>query len=236
MSLLSCKNLSMSYDNNNALTDISFDVDNGDYLCIVGENGSGKSTLLKGLLGLMSPISGEILFGDNLKPNEIGYLPQQQSINRSFPASCFEVVLSGTLSKKGLIPFYNKHDKARALDAMQKLNILSLKNKSYKQLSGGQQQRVLLARALCATDKLLIVDEPTTGLDPLISSEFYKLIHKLNKLYGITIIMTSHDINSLTKYATKILHLKNNVQFIGTYDEYKNTEIGKTFLGGISHV
>ncbi|MCQ2979527.1 MAG: ABC transporter ATP-binding protein [Clostridia bacterium] len=235
MSLLLCKELSMAYDNNKALCDISFDVEQGDYLCIVGENGSGKSTLLKGILGLMSPLKGEIIF-DGIKPNEIGYLPQQNNVQRDFPASCYEVVLSGCLSKKGIIPFYTKQDKDRANENMQKLNISSLKNRSFKELSGGQQQRVLLARALCATDKLLIVDEPTTGLDPLMTSEFYKIIHKLNKLYGITIIMTSHDINTLTKYATKILHLKNNVLFYGSYDEYKDTEIGKTFLGGISHV
>lgn len=236
MSLLQIKNLFMAYDNNKALEDISFEVNKGDYLCIVGENGSGKSTLLKGILGLYPTIRGEIIFSEGLKPNEIGYLPQQNTEKRDFPASCFEVVLSGCLSKKKFLPFYTKSDKEKALENMGKLNILSLRNKSFKELSGGQQQRVLLARALCATDKLLVVDEPTTGLDPLMTSEFYKLIHKLNTLYGITIIMTSHDINSLTKFATKILHLKNKVEFIGTFDEYKNTEIGKRFLGGISHV
>lgn len=236
MSLITCKNLCMSYDNNNVLNNISFNVEEGDYLCIIGENGSGKSTLLKGLLNLMPINSGEIILESGLNRNEIGYLPQQNNVQRDFPASVFEVVLSGLLSHKKLFSFYTKKDKEIAIENMQKLNILSLKNKSFKELSGGQQQRVLLARALCATNKLLIVDEPTTGLDPLMTSEFYKLINKLNKLYGITVIMTSHDVTTLTKFSNKILHLQNSVAFFGSYDDYKKTSIGKTFLGGISHV
>ncbi|MCQ2748762.1 MAG: ABC transporter ATP-binding protein [Clostridia bacterium] len=232
MSLLSVKELSMQYDNTYALNDISFSIEEGDYLCIVGENGSGKSTLLKGILGLMPVSSGDVLFGDGLKPNQIGYLPQSNNMQRDFPASCYEVVLSGRLSRKGINPFYNKKDKEKANEVMNLLQISDLAKKSFKELSGGQQQRILLARALCATDKLLVVDEPTTGLDPMMTAEFYKLVNKLNKLYGITIIMTTHDTTTLSKYANKILHLQNSVAFFGSVSDYEKTDLAKMFLGG----
>lgn len=230
MSILECKNISMSYDGVAVFDNLSFNVNNGDYLCIVGENGSGKSTLMKGLLGLKSVTSGEIIYSDGLKKNEIGYLPQQSGAQRDFPASVYEVVLSGRLNKRGLLPFYSHADRQAALGNMERLGILELKNRCYKELSGGQQQRVLLARALCATSKLLILDEPVTGLDPLASSEMYRLISALNKESSITIIMVSHDIVAAVDHADHILHLSNNEDFFGTTEDYTHSELGSRFL------
>lgn len=230
--LLSCKKICVSYESNKALKNISFNVCSGDYISIIGENGSGKSTLLKALLGLTPITSGSITYHNGLKPNEIGYLPQQSAAQKDFPASIYEVVLSGTINKS--LFFYSKQSKKIAEENMTKLNITNIKNKSFKELSGGQQQRVLLARALCATEKLLIVDEPTTGLDPIMTKEFYKLIYKLNKLYNITIIMTSHDVNAISKHSNKILHLQNEVLFFGSTKDYLETDYGKAFLGGLN--
>lgn len=164
--MLNIKDLSVFYDNNEVLSNINFSLNKGDYLSIIGENGSGKTTLIKTILGLIKPKKGNIHF-DNIKKNEIGYLPQQGIIQKSFPASVFEVVISGRLNNKKFLPFYTHKDKKIALDNLKKLNIENLKNKSYKDLSGGQQQRVALARALCSTKELLILDEPSTGLDPI---------------------------------------------------------------------
>lgn len=231
MSFISCNNISLAYDGKTVVDNLSFEVNSGDYLCIVGENGSGKSTLIKGLLGLLHPISGSIKFGDGLKSNQIGYLPQQTAHQRDFPASVFEVVLSGCINKMGLRPFYSRADKKRALDNMQRLHIEALKNTCYHELSGGQQQRVLLARALCATDKLLLLDEPVSGLDPIVTNEMYELIDDLNKTDKLTIIMVSHDIISSINRASHILHLKNGPVFFGKTEDYRSSEIAKTFLG-----
>ena len=192
MELISCNNVSFSYENTSVIKDLSFSVNSGDYLCIVGENGSGKSTLIKGLLGLKNPSSGQIVRGSELKSNEIGYLPQQTPAQKDFPASVFEVVLSGRLNSRGIRPFYTKNDKKIAEENIHRLGIEHLQKRSYRELSGGQQQRVLLARALCASKKLLLLDEPVTGLDPIVTEEMYRLIDELNKKEKITIIMVSH--------------------------------------------
>lgn len=209
MALFSLKNVTIGYSKKKVLENLSFEVNAGDYLCIVGENGAGKSTLMKTMLGLTPVLSGEITLGDNLKQTEIGYLPQQTIVQRDFPATVKEIVESGCLAKCGIRPFYTKKQKDLVKYQMEKLGILHLANKCYRNLSGGQQQRVLLARALCATSKILLLDEPVSGLDPKVTAELYELIQKINN-DNITIIMISHDILAAKKYASHILHLKNN--------------------------
>ena len=228
MALLTVKDLSLGYDNRTIAEDLNFTVSAGDYLCIVGENGSGKSTLMKTLLHLQPPVKGEILTGDGLKNNEIGYLPQQTIVQRDFPASVREIVLSGCQSRCGLRPFYNKAEKALAQENMKRMRITDLADRCYRELSGGQQQRVLLARALCATRKVLLLDEPVSGLDPKVTAEMYELIKELND-EGITIIMISHDIAAALRYATNILHIGSSV-FFGTKEEYLESDTGKFFL------
>ena len=221
MAQLTCQNLRVGYDGKSVLQNLSFEVFAGDYLCIVGENGSGKSTLMKTILGLLSPISGRILTGDGLRKNEIGYLPQQTVVQKDFPASVREIVLSGCQGRCGSRPFYNKEEKQLALDAMDKMQITQLAKRCYRELSGGQQQRVLLARSLCATQKMLLLDEPVSGLDPKVTAEMYALIEKLNCEDGITVIMISHDIAAAVQYASHILHIGDTV-FFGTKDAYLN--------------
>lgn len=232
MALISCHNTSFGYEGNVAIKDLNFEVCSGNYLCIVGENGSGKSTLIKGLLRLKAPISGSITMGDGLRTNEIGYLPQQSAAQKDFPASAFEVVLSGRLGARGVRPFYSGKDKSIALDNIKRLGIEDLQNRCYREMSGGQQQRVLLARALCATQKLLLLDEPVAGLDPVVTNDLYALIKKINKETGITIVMVSHDIKSAVNYASHILHLKNTQLFFGETSEYIVSNIGSSFIGG----
>lgn len=231
MALITCQDISLSYENHTVLSNLTFHINTGEYLCIVGENGSGKSTLMKALLSLKQPDEGTIQFGDGFIRTEVGYLPQQSSVQKDFPASVWEVVLSGCLNRRGLRPFYTKEEKQKAYSNMEKLGIQSIKSKSFKELSGGQQQRVLLARALCATQKLLILDEPVAGLDPMVTKDLYHLIQKLND-DGITVIMVSHDIESAVKYASHILHLHNKPMFFGTTESYLDSTIGKRFLGG----
>jgi len=226
MSQLICQNLSLGYDGKEIINNLNFSVNSGDYLCIIGENGSGKTTLMKTLLGLHKPMGGTIEMGDGLKQNEIGYLPQQTVVQKDFPASVYEIVLSGCQSRCGLRPFYNKDEKSLALEAMGKMNILPLQKRCYRELSGGQQQRVLLARALCATGKLLLLDEPVSGLDPKVTQEMYQLIETLNKKDGITVIMISHDLNAAIAYASHILYIGKNM-FFGTRDEYLASDIAK---------
>lgn len=219
MALLTCQDLSLGYDGKEIVGDLSFEVNAGDYLCIVGENGSGKSTLMKTILGLNSPISGSITAGDDLKQTEIGYLPQQTEVQRDFPASVWEIVLSGCQNRQGMRPFYSRADKTLADENIEKLGLSQLKKRCYRELSGGQQQRVLLARALCATSKILLLDEPVSGLDPKVTAEMYELIERLNKESGITIIMISHDIDAALRYADKILHIGKKI-FFGPAREY----------------
>lgn len=228
MAQLSCQNLSLGYEGRAILQNLNFSVNQGDFLCIIGENGSGKSTLMKTLLGLLSPIDGKVMTGDGLQPNEIGYLPQQTVVQKDFPASVEEIVLSGCQGRCGLRPFYNKAEKQLAEQNIERMNITSLKKRCYRELSGGQQQRVLLARALCATQKLLLLDEPVSGLDPKVTLEMYRLIEQINKNDGITIIMISHDIVSAVKYATHILYVGKEI-FFGTKSEYLNSDITKRF-------
>lgn len=230
MAQIICKNLVVGYEGQVVRDNINFAVNTGEYLCIVGENGSGKSTLMKTLLSLQKPMGGEIIFGDGLLPNEIGYLPQQSTVKRDFPATNFEIVLSGNLSHSSF--FYSKEDKDNALDAMTRLHIDKFKDKCFRELSGGQQQRVLLARALCATKKVLLLDEPVSGLDPKVTAEMYALVKELNEKDNITIIMISHDLNDALKYATHILHIGSEV-FFGTKSEYLNSDLGKQFTSEI---
>lgn len=206
MPQLTCKNLTLGYGTKTVIENLSFSVNKGDYLCIVGENGSGKTTLMKTILRLLKPLSGTISTGDGLLPDEISYLPQQTDVQRDFPASVWEIVLSGCQSRCGRRPFYNKTEKQLAMAAMEKLGITQLAKKCYRELSGGQQQRTLLARALCAAQKMLLLDEPVTGLDPAATQEMYDLIEQLNKS-GITIIMISHDIEAALKHASHVLHI-----------------------------
>ncbi len=228
MALLTVQDVSLGYDSNVILSDISFEVNIGDYLCIVGENGSGKSTLMKTVLGLQRPIKGRIITGDGLKNNEIGYLPQQTIVQKDFPASVREIVLSGCQGRCGLRPFYNNEEKKLAEENMERMGITDLAKRCYRDLSGGQQQRVLLARALCATRKILLLDEPVSGLDPKVTTEMYNLILGLNR-EGITIIMISHDISAALRYATHILHIGKDI-FYGTRDEYVSSSAGRSFI------
>lgn len=234
MSLIKCENVALAYDGKEVASDISFQVNKNDYLCIIGENGSGKSSLIKAILGLIKPTRGQIVFGDGLKQNEIGYLPQQTAVQKDFPASVNEVVLSGCLnSSKPFAPFYTKEQKSKAYENMERLQISDLRDKCYRELSGGQQQRVLLARALCATKSLLLLDEPVTGLDPIVTNDFYKLINEINVGMDITVIMVSHDIASAVENSTHILHLQHKQLFYGKTKDYLETDLGKYFSGNI---
>lgn len=232
MSLIRCENVSFAYGGKTAVSGVNFEVNAGDYLCIIGENGAGKSTLIRGLLRLKKPSSGNITYGDGLHPNEIGYLPQQTEAQKDFPATVREVVLSGCLNSLGMHFFYSKDEKRRAHDNMELLGITDLSDRCYRELSGGQQQRVLLARALCATKKLLLLDEPVTGLDPVIAGELYRVIRDLREQKHITIIMVSHDVNGAVREADHILHLANGQKFCGPTVRYINDPIGRAFLGG----
>ncbi len=231
MAQIICDKVSLGYEGHIIAENIKFTVDEGDYLCVVGENGVGKSTLIKAITGLMEPISGEIFLGDGVTKKNIGYLPQQTDIQRDFPASVREIVLSGCLSKCGLRPFYNKKEKEIAEENMKKLGIFDLSRRCYRDLSGGQQQRVLLARALCAAQKLILLDEPAAGLDPVAMQEMYETIHELNKKEGMTIVMVSHDINAAVKYAKHILHIGSEPLFFKSAEDYVKSDVGKAFLG-----
>ena len=234
--IFECKDVTLGYENKVVAKNLNFKIDQGDYLCVVGENGTGKSTLIKTLLGLIKPLHGEVIANVQGKNHKgVGYLPQQTQAQKDFPASVWEVVLSGVLNNDHRCPFYNKKDKAEAEKNMEKLNILDLKKRCYRELSGGQQQRVLLARALCATDSVLILDEPVTGLDPAASMEFYETIKDLNKKENVTIIMVSHDIKNALNYATHILHLEQENDFFGTVEEYKKSNVSNMFLGGVAN-
>ena len=229
--LLDCRDASLGYEGKPVWEHLTFQVRSGDYLCIVGENGSGKSTLLKSLLGLLKPLSGEIVHADTLRGGSIGYLPQQTRAQKDFPATVTEVVRSGFISGKGMRFFYTAQEKSRALMNMGKLGVLELKDRCYRELSGGQQQRVLLARALCAAGELLILDEPVTGLDPAAAQELYRTLEYLNKKEGIAIVMVTHDIQNALQYATAILHAGHGQWFYGTTAEYLASPWGKRFGG-----
>jgi len=230
MPLLSCHNLSLGYEGRALVTDLSFTVNAGDYLCVVGDNGSGKSTLIKTILRLKQPAAGRVVTGDGLKHDEIGYLPQQTAAQKDFPASVREVVLSGCLNRCGLRPFFSMSERRMAEEYMEQMGVARLAKRCYRELSGGQQQRALLARALCAARKALLLDEPAAGLDPVASVEMYELIERLND-GGVTIIMVSHDIAAALKYASHILHIgTRQAAFFGTKAEYINSGAGDAYL------
>ncbi len=234
MAQIICKDLAVGYDGKAIVQELNFSLNKGDYLCIVGENGSGKSTLMRTLLHLQPPISGNMLMDDELKADEIGYLPQQTQVQKDFPASVREIVLSGCQNGCGIRPFYNKKEKVYAKKTLEKLQIAHLEKRCYRELSGGQQQRVLLARALQATQKVLLMDEPVSSLDPKAAEELYQLIQSLNKQEKITILMISHDIKAAVTYASHILHIGQPV-FFGTKQEYLESAIGRgysDFSGG----
>lgn len=228
MAQIKATDLVLGYDGEIIVNGLNFEVNKGNYLCIVGENGSGKSTLMKALTGLRVPMGGQIVFDEGVTKDTIGYLPQQTPVQRDFPASVEEIVISGCQGRLKKRPFYSKADKKLAAENMEKMGIADLSKKCYRELSGGQQQRVLLARALCATEKLLILDEPVAGLDPKVTVEIYELIRKLNK-EGITIIMVSHDISGVMSTASHVLHIGKKI-FFGTNEEYQKSSIGKYYL------
>ena len=228
MAQLICSGLKLGYEGHIVLSGLDFSVDAGSYLCIVGENGSGKSTLMKTILGLLKPVGGKIIWGEGLRENEIGYLPQQTVVQKDFPASVREIVLSGCQGRAGGRPFYKKDEKELARQNMERMGITPLSRRCYRELSGGQQQRVLLARALCATRKILLMDEPVSGLDPKVTAEMYDMIRRLNQ-EGVTIIMVSHDIAAAVRYASHILHVGDEF-FFGTSEEYRKTSLAERFL------
>ena len=231
MSYIICEGLTLAYEGRPVVKDLSFTVEPGDYVCIVGENGSGKTTLVKTLVGLRRQSSGRIIFGDGLTKRDVGYVPQNIITGRDFPATVYEVVTSGLLSNMGLRPFFTKEEKRRAENAMERLGISDVRNKCVRELSGGQRQRVQLARAICAAGKMIILDEPAAGLDPVITSQLYKIIKDLNENDGMSVVMVSHDIPSAVRYASKILHLDPVTNFFGTSAEYRKNRMGKHFLG-----
>lgn len=230
MAQIICQNLSIGYEGRAICQNINCSVGKGEYLCIVGENGCGKSTFMRTLLQLQQPVSGKILLGDGLEEHEIGYLPQQTVIQKDFPASVREIVLSGCQNHCGLRPFYNRKEKQHAEEMMEKMKIAHLSGQCYRELSGGQQQRVLLARALCAAKKILLLDEPVSGLDPKATEEMYHLLEQLNHDDKMTVIMISHDIKAAVTYASHILYL-GNPMFYGTKEKYLEQEMDKELLG-----
>lgn len=224
MTQITCRDLTIGYGSRIILKHLNFTVNEGDYLCIIGENGSGKSSLMRTILNLQNPINGQILYDHQIQQNGIGYLPQQTSRQKDFPASVREIVLSGCDRRSGFHPFYHASDKKKAVTAMQQLKISHLAHRCYRELSGGQQQRVLLARALCATKKILFLDEPVSGLDPEVTADFYALIRHLNRREGITILMISHDLQATAADATHILHLRTPF-FYGLASDYFHSEV-----------
>ncbi len=228
--LMETRDLCLAYDGRTVLCEVDFHVDAGDYLCILGENGSGKSTLLRSLLGLKAPTDGRIIYGGGLTQSRIGYLPQQTRIQRDFPASVCEVVLSGCLGG-GFFPFYRSEHRQKAEDAMEKMGISNLKKRCYRELSGGQQQRVLLARALCAAGQILLLDEPVAGLDVGVTRDMYRLISDINRS-GITVVMVSHDLDAALKYSSRVLHLDHTVKFFGNTADYLRSPVFERFSAG----
>ena len=228
MAQLQAKALTLGYEGRAVLENVSFSVAAGDYLCIVGENGSGKSTLVKTLLGLQPPLRGSVEVGEGLSLREIGYLPQQTAVQKDFPASVWEITLSGCLSRCGARPFYGAQEKRLARENLQRVGMEALSGRCYRELSGGQQQRVLLARALCATRKMLLLDEPAAGLDPRATAELYETIARLNREQRITIVMISHDLSAALRFASHILQL-GAAAFFGTAAQYLHSKAGRAF-------
>lgn len=233
MAQLRCENISVGYEDGIVVSDVSFELNRGDYVCIVGENGAGKSSLLKGILGLAKIQGGKIEYGDGMSRADVGYLPQQKDYQKNFPATVKEVVMSGFLNKMGLRPYYNRAEKAKAMEILSDFGMADYVRASFGSLSGGQKQRVLLARAMCATDKLLLLDEPTTGLDPVATEELYELLKRLNREKKTTILMVSHDLNKAVSDAGLILHVnkRSGCGYFGPADKYLDSEAARHFLG-----
>lgn len=229
MAQIEAKDLIIGYDRKPVASNISFSIKKGDYICIVGENGSGKSTLMKTILGLEKPMGGKITYGDGLKQKQIGYLPQQTVIQRDFPASVEEIIRAGCLNSMGFRPFFGKKEKQMVDLAIKRMEIEELRKRSYSELSGGQQQRVLLARAICATGSVLLLDEPVAGLDPVAMAQLYELIYRINKEDVITIIMVSHDVEATLNYASHIIHIGENQTFFGSKYDFLKTDDGRMF-------
>ena len=229
MALLTCKDLALGYEGEKIIEELNFSVSAGDYLCVVGENGSGKSTLMKTILGLRAPFAGAVVFGDGLKRTDLGYLPQRLLLQKDFPASVSEIVLSGCLNGCGMRPFYGRREKEAAVRNMRRLGVMDISKRCYRELSGGQQQRVLLARAICAAKRLLLLDEPAAGLDPGVTTEMYGVVAELNRSEGVTVIMITHDVAAALKYATGILHLGGRQLFFGPKEEYVKTDICRRY-------
>jgi len=229
MQQITVRDLSLAYEGKRVFENLNFTVSSGQYLCIVGTNGSGKTTLVKALLGLKAPSAGSIEFAENLRAGGVGYLPQQTPVQRDFPASVQEIVLSGCLNRHAFRSFYSAADRALAREKMEKLGIWELADRSYRDLSGGLQQRVLLARALCATRSVLLLDEPTAGLDPNATHEMYELIASLNREHGVTVIMVTHDFLAAVKYASHILHIGHDPVFFGSTAEYLKSDAARCF-------
>ncbi len=227
--LVSCVQAGLGYDNRAIIENFDFDVYEGDYVCVVGENGSGKSTLIKTILGLIKPVNGQVELHDTLKKGAIGYLPQQTQVQKHFPASVLEVVMSGFLNRMKGRPLFGNSEKKQALKNLDRMEILDLKNQCYGELSGGQQQRVLLARALCAAEKILVLDEPVTGLDPVAASALYGILQDLNN-DGMAIVMVTHDLKNVVNKAGKILHINEGGYFYGTVDGYMVSDYSKIFV------
>lgn len=221
MALIAMKDVTIAFEGTVAVDRVSFEVNAGDYLVIVGENGSGKSTLIRAMLGLVRPRAGRITYGDGLVKNRVGYLPQQTAAQRDFPASVEEVVLSGCVNRMGKRCFFGRADRQKAEANMALLDVLQFKKKPYRTLSGGQQQRALLARALCATDAMLLLDEPVTGLDPAAAAEFYDVIRDLNRKHGVAVVMVSHDLGGAMRDANKVLVMNRGMDFFGSIDDYR---------------
>lgn len=233
MAQLRCENISVGYEDGIVVSDVSFELNRGDYVCIVGENGAGKSSLLKGILGLARIQGGKLEYGDGMSRADVGYLPQQKDYQKNFPATVKEVVMSGFLNKMGLRPYYNRAEKAKAMEILSDFGMADYVRASFGSLSGGQKQRVLLARAMCATDKLLLLDEPTTGLDPVATEELYELLKRLNREKKTTILMVSHDLNKAVSDAGLILHVnkRSGCGYFGPADKYLDSEAARRFLG-----
>ena len=231
MPLLECEHLSLGYPGKLLVKDLSFSLDAGQCLCILGENGVGKSTLVRTLLHLQPPLSGTIRLGADLRPSDIGYLPQQTAIQRDFPATVLEVALSGCLGRCGWHPFYGRSERELARQNLARLGLASLERCCFRELSGGQRQRVLLARALCAGSRMLLLDEPAAGLDPGMQAELYRLICILYRQDNMGVLMVSHDLHEAVEHATYILHLS-ATPFWGTRQEYLASPLGQTFPQG----
>lgn len=230
--LIICRDAALGYEGRAVLSELNLKVSAGDYLCVVGDNGSGKSTLMKGLLGLISPMEGSIDRAAELKTGAVGYLPQQTRAQRDFPATVYEVVLSGFLNQRGFRFFYTAAQKTSAVQAIGKLGILELKDRCYRDLSGGQQQRALLARALCAAGRLLILDEPVTGLDPAAAQDLYKTLRYLNEKEGMAVVMVTHDLRSALENARTVLHIGKKSWFYGAVEDYLRSPEGRRFRKG----